>query len=157
MEDQNSQNGEIRRTFSPIYKNHEFEALVLQYQTQTSLLRTITDIDLKIFTGYITLQLFFGGWLIQFPICNMGLKIGLCIIDLALVGVAIWLINKSYQRRTEVANNVKRLNEALGYTTKGVYLKKKKLNAESEYRPWRCGYFVGLITAAIGVILIIFL
>ena len=141
---------------SPVYEGHEFEALKLQYETQTSLLRTLTDIDLRIFTGYITVQLLLGGWLTQYLLCSLWLRIGILVIDLTLCGIAAWLLNNNYMRRREVSATVRNLNEALGYTDPDIYLQGKALNAATVFRPWVHGYRVGIITAAIAIIVIIF-
>lgn len=140
----------------PAYQGHEFEALKLRYEDQVALLRTLTTIDWQVFTSYITIQVVLGSWLIQHPIDNTLLRVGLAVIDLTLAGIAGWLLYNNYKRRIEVVGTVKNLNEALGFTKPNIYLQNKAINAPTVFRPWVYGYLVGVITGALGVGLIIF-
>ena len=140
----------------PAYKGHEFEVLKLQFETQTSLLRNLTDIDLRIFTGYITLQLILGSWLSENPLQNLWLMIGILVLNLTLTSIAFWLLSNSYKRRKEVAATIKNLNEALGLLESGIYLQDKAINTPTLFRPWVYGYHIGLIVGFIGIALIIF-
>ena len=144
------------KKFTPAYKTHEFEVLKLQFETQTSLLRNLTDIDLRIFTGYITLQLILGGWLSENPLQNLWLMIGILILNFTLTSIAFWLLGNSYKRRREVATTIQNLNEALGLLTSGIYLKNKAINTPTLFRPWVYGYQIGLIIGFFGIALIIF-
>ena len=144
------------KKITPAYKNHEFEVLKLQFETQTSLLRNLTDIDLRIFTGYITLQLILGGWLSENPLQNLWLMIGILILNFTLTAIAFWLLRNSYKRRKEVAATIQNLNEALGLLTPGIYLRDKAINTHTMFRPWVYGYHIGLIIGFFGIALIIF-
>ena len=151
-----SPKGKETQVVQPVYQGHEFEALKLRYEDQVTLLRTLTALDLQIFTGYITIQTVLGGWLTQYPVSSILLKIGLLFIDLTLSGVAGWLLYNDYKRRIEVVATIKNLNEALGYTKPNIYLQGKAINATTKFRPWVYGYIVGVVTGALGVSLIIF-
>ena len=140
----------------PVYQGHEFEALKLRYEDQVALLRTLTTIDWQVFTSYITVQVILGSWLIQHPIDNVLLKVGLAIIDLTLAGIAGWLLFNNYKRRIEVVGTVKNLNEAFGFTKPDIYISGKAINPPTIFRPWVYGYIVSVITGALGVALIIF-
>lgn len=142
--------------FIPAYKGHEFDALKLQFETQTLLLRTLTDIDLRIFTGYITVQLLLGGWLSRYSPQNLWLKMGIFVIDLTLTGIAYWLLNNNYMRRKEAATTVGNLNEALGFMEPGIYIQGKAVNAPTSFRPWVYGYRIGLLAGVIGIMFILF-
>ncbi len=41
----------------PTYRGHEFEAIKARYEDQVQLLRSLTGIDLRIVTGFITVHL----------------------------------------------------------------------------------------------------
>jgi hypothetical protein len=129
----------------PVYKGHEFEVLKLQNEAHVSLLRTLTDTDLRIFTGYITLQILLGGWLSENPVHTWTLKIGLLLIDLTLSGIAGILLYNNYRRRREVVAILQNLNEALGLNVPDLYLPGKALNAPTTFRPWWPSYLVGII------------
>ncbi len=150
-----SPTGQKTPVIQPAYQGHEFEALKLRYEDHVELLRTLTALDLQIFTGYITVQVVLGGWLTQYPVRDILLKIGLVLIDLTLSGVAGWLLYNNYKRRTEVVGTIKNLNDALGFTKPDIYLQGKAINAPTTFRPWVYGYLVGVVAGAVGVGLII--
>jgi hypothetical protein len=139
----------------PAYEGNRFEALKVQYETQASLLRYLTDVDLRIFTGYISMQIVFGGWLSQSHTRNLAVGLGLSIIDFTLSGVAAWLLHNNLRRRKEVAATVWNLNKALGYREEDIYLEGEPLNTPSEFRPWWWGYFAGIAAGWVGVLAII--
>ena len=140
----------------PIYEDHKFEALKLYYESHVSLLRELTNTDLRVFTGYITLQIAFGGWLSQNPLQGVGLKVGMLLIDLMLSGIVGVLLWNNYLRRREVVTILKNLSEALGFDTPDIYLPGRVLNVPTSFRPWWYWYLVGIAIGAAGIALIIF-
>lgn len=140
------------------YQNHEFEALRCRFEDQTELLYRLTLIDLRIFSGYITLQLALAAWIsihrseIEIP----TMRAGLLVIDLALAVVAAALLYNNYKRRKEVTGTVKNCNEALGYNDSGVYLDERPLNAPTKFRPWAGWYYLGIIVSVVGVAMVLF-
>ena len=48
-----------------VYKGHEFESLANLLGQQVENLRYMTQLDLRVFSGYLTLQLVLGGWLVR--------------------------------------------------------------------------------------------
>lgn len=141
-----------------VYNGHEFEALKCRFENQTEQLYRMTLIDLRVFSGYITLQLALGAWIATHSdkIPNLVIKIGLMTIDLVLAVVATALLFNNYKRRKEVAGTVRNSNIALGYETPGVYLDKEKLNVHTEFRPWVGWYFAGIAAGLLGIALILF-
>ena len=139
-----------------VYKGHEFKALSLRYQDHVELLRTMTHIDLRIFSGYITLQLAMGAWLATNRPSDFLVQIGLFLIDLVLAGIAAKLLYNNFRRRKEAVGTLKNINEALGYTETGVYLPEKSINVETTFRPWWYWYLVGVFACVAGIALILF-
>ena len=84
-----------------IYEGNEFEAVKLRFENQTEQLYRMTMIDLRIFTGFITLQIALGAWLATKGAgLSSELKIGLAIIDIGLTYVACALLrNNATPRR----------------------------------------------------------
>jgi hypothetical protein len=140
----------------PTYLDHEFEALKIRYEDQVELLRTLTKLDLQIFTGYLTLQVALGGWLSSRPISQSQTQWGIFLVDLALSFIAGMLLYNDHRRRGEVVQTVQNLCEALGFTKEGVYLPSRPLNPHTEWRSWCYWYLIGIGVATIGVTLIIF-
>lgn len=141
-----------------VFLGHEFEALRCRFENQTEQLHQMTLIDLRVFSGYITLQLAFGAWLAthQNELVGCTARIGLMVIDLVLAAVASALLYNSYKRRKEVADIVHNCNKALGYETDGVYLDETTLNVPTQFRPWAGWYFLGIAAALVGVGLVLF-
>jgi len=140
------------------YAKHEFEALRYRFENQTEQLYRMTLIDLRIFTGYITLQLALGAWTAthEADIAGGTVRVGLLIIDLALAIIAAALLYNNYKRRTEVVGTVKNCNQALGYEDEGVYLEGSPLNAHTKFRPWAGWYFAGIVAGFAGVAMVLF-
>ena len=136
--------------------SQKFEALKLRFLDQVELLRVMTQLDLKIFTGYLTLQLAFGGWLSTTDIKSLLIKIGLLTIDLSLTGLASKLVYNSYRRRKEVVATLKNINDALNFNTLDYYIKDSKINATTKFRPWWYWYLIGIYAGFTGIVLIIF-
>ena len=140
----------------PVYKGHEFEALRLRYEDQVELLRALTNLDMKIFTGFITVQLVLGGWISAYPISDVFVQTGLFLIDIVFAFLAGRLLYNQFKRRKEVINTVKNLNEALGFNKSGTYLPDRAINATSSTRPWFWWYIIGICVATFGLSLILF-
>lgn len=158
MDFQGSMMNSYESAVSNIYKENEFEAVKLRFENQTELLYRMTMIDLRIFSGFITLQLALGAWLATKGLtllCELGLKCGLFAIDTGLAFVAIALLRNSALRRREVAEIVKNCTEALGYKTPGAYLKERPLDVDLELRLWKNYYFFGIFLSMFGILLIL--
>lgn len=141
----------------PPYKGNEFQALKMRYEDQVELLRTITQLDLKIFSGYLTLQVALGAWLITHPLGVMTMKVGIFIIDLGISAIATYLFYSHLHRRREAVDTIKNLNAAFGFTTPGVYVAQKSINAPPpKIRPFWLAHLAGIIVSTAGIALIIF-
>ena len=140
------------------YQNHEFEALQCRFENQTELLYRLTLLDLRIFTGYITLQLALGAWMATHPadISSPTVRAGLLVIDLSLAVIATAFVYNNYRRRLEIVDTVKNCNEALGYEDSGVYLESRRLNAHTVFRPWCGWYYAGIVVGFIGTVMVLF-
>lgn len=139
-----------------IYEGNEFEAVKLRFENQTEQLYRMTMIDLRIFTGFITLQLALGAWLAtKGSDLSCELKVGLFVIDIGLTYVAYVLLRNNALRRKEVAEIVNNCAEALGYKTPGVFLEAEPLDIKLELRLWKNYYYFGIAISVIGVLLVL--
>lgn len=138
------------------YVGHEFEALLARFENQTELLYRLTLLDLRIFTGYITLQVAMGGWFAthQAALGTLSARVGILVLDLALFAVSVTFLRNNYLRRKEVAETVRNCSEALGYSKPGVY-SVNALNAPTVFRPWAGWYFIGAVAALVGLCLVL--
>jgi hypothetical protein len=138
-----------------IYHGHEFEALRERFKDQVELSHRLMLIDLKVFTGFLTIQIVMGSWL-ALNRDKISSEAGLFVIDVAIAVFAITLLYNQYQRRKEVIGTVKNCNEALGYEEPGVYLDGRALNAHTKPRYGFRWYAAGIIVSVIGIALVLF-
>lgn len=138
------------------YRGHEFDALKTRYDDQVALLRSITQLDSQLFTGYITLQLVLSAWLAGHPVNKPLVRAGLLLIDLTLCFIASRFLYGSYRRRLEIVTTIKNICEALGFTEKGIYLPNKAINPKTVLRAWGYWYIAGVWVAALGFVLVLF-
>ncbi|WP_298535876.1 hypothetical protein [uncultured Algibacter sp.] len=136
-------------------KQKKFEALLHRHADMSNLLQVMMRADLRIFSGFLTLQFAFGGFISQFSLSEFG-KIGLFIIDLALASTCYFILRNHNERRNEVVQTLKNCNEALGYNEPGVYIESKPLNSKTERRPWLKFYIISNIITVIGIGFILF-
>jgi hypothetical protein len=136
-------------------KEHDLDVLRMRYEDQVALIQKFTDIDLKIVTGYITLQMALGAWLSSWPIAADWSRRGMFVLDLTLASVAVVLLWASRRRRDEVVQTIRNINSALGLDAKGVYLLHKSINPKYKYRRWFGPYLaiIGVGVTGIAIIL----
>jgi hypothetical protein len=139
--------------FSP---EQRFEALRIRFEDQARLLTTMTDLDLRIFGGYISIQLALGGWLGQQESTKIWAAIGIAIIDLAMAAIAGVMLRHNAVYRTEVVTNIKNAMDAFEFTRSGAYLHDRPLNSMGPTRRWAPLFYVGILAGYIGLLLVIF-
>jgi hypothetical protein len=136
--------------------DRKLTAALHEHKSQVDLLRHQTGLDLRIFGGYISLQLAVGSWIATHPIPNLKARLGMGAIDLALCALAAVILWRNSVRRGQVVAIVRRLNEALGYTQPDVYLKGRALHENHPFVPWFPYYLVGIGVGLLGVTLVLF-
>ena len=102
----------------------KLERLKLAFEKQTSYLALFTNVDFKLFIGYITLQLAFAGWMVTNSLGQTfgSIHFGLLLVDFA-IAVATWgLLSMNHNRRNEEIDKLKNICEALGYLRPGEFL-----------------------------------
>ena len=136
--------------------NQKFEALKLRYDDHVELLRSMTKLDVQIFSGYIAVQLALGAWITTNPIQGCWAKMGLILIDLVLAIIASKLLYNDFKRRTEVVRIIKNINDALSFNTSGFYLPSKAINVPTKTRPWFQWFLIGIIIGVVGIVMVTF-
>ena len=139
----------------PVWEEKRFDALKLRFDDQVSLLRKLTDVDLQVFGGYLTIFLAFGSWLSQHPTKELYAILGLTVISATLAVSTSFLLFFNFKRRVEIVGTIKNLNEALGFEEVGTYISGKPLNAPTKFRPWRDIYFLCIWFVFAGILLIL--
>jgi hypothetical protein len=148
----------------PVYevKANQLEILRIGYDNQLQYLRLMSDLDVKIFTGYITAQLVVATWVGQHPLTSIYVKWGLFLVDIAFTVLAIIVLHYNQKRRNHSVTVLRNLSEALGFTTEGVFLAGRAIHPGATVgekvprRPWIRLYYTMSVVSAAGIGLIIF-
>ncbi len=143
------------------HKGNEIEVLLTNLNNHVEHIRYLTQVDLRIFGGYIALQLAFAGWLIKNPVQGVSLMVGLIVIDVTISIIAATVLYFNYKRREEIVNTLENINQALGLNVEGAYIEGITINAKNivfaqkGFNPWLWLYLVGIGSINIGVILVL--
>ena len=116
----------------PPYEGKEFEALALRYEDHVELLRTLTQIDLRLTTALVTIQFVLCGFIATQTSISLAPRFGLIIVDIAVCSLVCRLLYLNYVRRREAVATLKNINCALGFLEKGIYLYDKAINPSKE-------------------------
>ena len=148
----------------PVFEDpaNKLEILRIGYDNQLRYLRLMSDLDVKVFTGYITVQLVVANWVARPPLTGIYVKWGVFLVDIAFTALAIAVLHNNQKRRNDSIDVLRNLSEALGFTVKGVFLAGRAIHPGKEIeekvprRPWIKLYYAGSIVSAVGIGLIIF-
>lgn len=135
---------------------NKYDALKMRYKDQVELLRNIANNDLRIFSGYLTLQVALGAWLTTNRPTETIYGIGLMVIDVMLAFIVSMLLYYDSKRRNEVVKTVKNINSVLGFEIPDMYQQGITINAPTKYKPWFIPYIVGVYISVCGVGLMLF-
>jgi hypothetical protein len=134
----------------------KLQSIMAGFNNQVEYLRVLGNIDLRIFTGYITLQLILAGWLSKLQSATYVAKLGFLLIDLSLSVVAAFLLVMNDKRRSAALKTFINIIDAMGFNEPGEYLPEKPLFAGKRAPsslPW---YLVSIVISTIGVSLVLF-
>ncbi len=143
----------------PIYDGRKFEVAMMLYENQTSLLKYMSEIDNKIITGFITIQIAIGWWLTTvIPEAEIPkiVLFGIWLIDLGVTIIFVKLFFVHRQRRDEVVKTLTNVKEVLGITMEGAFLKCKKLMPYCGFKPWAKYYVWMTVLVFLGITFIVF-
>ena len=139
------------------YIGHEFEAIKYRHEDQVKVLLKMTDVDLKLFSGYLTIQLAFGSFLTNnSAVLKLNVQVGLLLVELSMAVVCSIFLWNNYQRRIEVVNTIRNCNEALGFTRIDQLSPGSKIDSVTKFRPWVYWYITGVAASTCGIIIILF-
>lgn len=138
------------------YVGHEFEVVKYRHEDQVKLLQWIGQFDMQLFSGYLTIQLAFGSFLIKTDITDNYTRFGLLFIEISMSLLSIVLLTIHHKRRIEIVETVRNCNEALGLTQEGAILKDKAIDSKTKFRPWNHWYSLGVLLSFCGICLILF-
>ncbi len=124
--------------------DRRFEALKLGYQNQVDYLRLLTNIDLKLFFGFMTVQLALAGWLAKGSESIEETRLGIFLIVFFLALVAVVMLVMTDLKRKRVIGHLKNYCDALGFTKSGKYLDGSPLEAEPGSKSWLWVYILAI-------------
>jgi hypothetical protein len=136
----------------------KLERLKIAFDSQTEYLARLTNVDFKLFIGYVTLQLAFAGWM------RSGLQgntlsfihVGLLLVDITIAVTTLVLLHKNHDRRNEEIEKLHNICEALGYCNPGEFLPDKALfGPKTRSRPSLNWYFFAIFAIWLGVSLVL--
>jgi len=133
--------------------DQRFEALRMRYEDHVELLRVMTGLDLRLFSGVMTIQLALGGWLATNPIAWVPV-VGVIALDGALAFIGAILLRNNALRRNEAVATLKNVMTALGFYRADFYVQGITINAAGEFRLWGPWYIAGIVVAYVGLILV---
>lgn len=139
----------------PVYEDHKFEALKTRYVEHASHMRDLNQFELRVFGGFLTIQLVLAGWFGSHPLENTLAKVGVFVVDLALLIVCLQILRAVRVRRGEVRETILNINEALGFYEPGVYLSDKAINPPPT-PPAFHWFYVGCCVGFVGAVLALF-
>src|SRR3990172_4272816 len=92
----------------------KIEVLLTRYKEHAAHIRHLDNFDVKIFGGFISIQLALASWFAIHPIDDVLTKFGLCIVNFSLLIVTFFIILGSRNRRHEVVAVIWNISKALG-------------------------------------------
>ena len=117
--------------FDPdIYEKPDKLMVVLEvYKTHAELLKAMTQIDLRIMGGYITIHIVSAGFILSHNGIFGGWALfGIVTMSTVVFIIAYKFIALSFIRRGEVTQIIKNANVALGLRKKDFFLREKRLH-----------------------------
>lgn len=112
----------------------QIDVLKMKYEDHTEDLRFRTDLDFKLLSGFVTLDLVLAAWLSQHAPESWAYAIGFLIVALGLGFAAAMIFIRNTIRRNVVIAILHNVNEALEFTKTGAYLQNQCINPESNKR-----------------------
>ena len=139
----------------PVYMTHKFEALKLRYEDQVELDRVYMRTDFQIFSGYFTLQLALGAWLVTHSLEDLLSRIGMVTLDFSISMIEVFMFSSHRSRRKEITDTIKNINKVLGFYEESAY--GIVINPPPPpSRPFYIAYLAGIFLSFIAIFLITF-
>jgi len=130
---------------------HKSKALITAYVEQIRYLRYLSQIDLRVFSGSITVQIVLAGWLSSVKSTGYPFKVIFIVLDLCLVLSAVLLLGRNANRRKIEVAKLSKILEALEFTKDGWYLPAGSLLDPPVVRSSLTLYWLVLFASFLGV------
>jgi hypothetical protein len=110
------------------YPENDAEILLTRYKEHAEHIRHLDLFEIRVASGFVTVQLIFGSWFVSHPVESCAIKFSLLLIDIALLLVCVQLLLGARNRRGEVVETIRNINSALGLDKTGTYLPDRAIN-----------------------------
>jgi hypothetical protein len=141
----------------PIYEGNEFEVLKVRYAEQAAHIRDLNQYEMRLFGGFISIQLLLASWFAAHPISDSWSKVGILLVDSAMLLVCLQILTAVRGRRIEIRDTIININEAFGLYVSGIYLKGKSINPQPPAKRNFIWFNVGCWVAFAGVVITLFM
>ena len=138
---------------NPDDDRQKFDAVLARFQDHTEVLRALTNGDLQLFGGYITLQLGVTAWIAEHSMDSVVHGLGLFLVDLSLAVIAHVLLRNNWRRRREIIDNLGNTIAALRFREPNVYLEGASLDNPPTPRLWYRWYRFGIWAGFVGFVI----
>jgi len=129
----------------PATAEMKWQALLTRYNISAASLRALTDFDLRIFAGYVTLQAGLGAWLTLHGSALSGAPAAVFVLDLFIILLTLKLLRNNFLRRIQYANGLWATLAALRFFEAGTYIASWPLDDQPPPRWWFGWYVLGVI------------
>ena len=119
---------------SEFFLTKKIEILLVRYQEHAAHIRHLDNFDVRIFGGFISIQLALAGWFATHSIDGVFAKFGLSLVNFSLLLACLMILRGSHKRRKEVVQVIWNISEALGLDRVGTYLPNKAINPQHHVR-----------------------
>src|SRR5258708_24408070 len=96
----------------PVYEDNRCEILTTRYKEQAAHLRDLNQYDLRVFGGFLTIQLALASWLTIHAPDRWLARRAILAIDMALLTVCLMFIRANRRRRDEIRLTILNINAA---------------------------------------------
>lgn len=139
----------------PVFEDNRCEILTTRYKERAAHLRDLNQYDLRLFGGFLTIQLALASWFAIHAPDSWLAKSAILVIDLALLIVCQQIISANRRRRNEIRTTILNINEAFGLYATGIYLPDKAINPpppqDSRFIWYDVGCWVGVAGVAVAL------
>ena len=135
-------------------EKQKVELIRYRHEDQCRLLYNLSQTSLKIFSGFLTLQLAFGSFLTQIT-PTFGIEVGFILMEIAICSITTFMLLNIQRRRREAARTVRNCNEYLGFDEEGAYLPDRAINFKTKFWHWFPLYTLGIWLSFVGILFIL--
>lgn len=102
-------------------RDNAFNILKMKYEVHCSNLEWREELNIKLVSGFATLNVVLGAWLSQKPLDHAAYQIAFTAFVVVLTGAVAMLVHRNYNTRQRVVDTILSINEALKFDEPEIY------------------------------------